>query len=469
MLNRIGEFECGSPAAWLRYVPDSSRWRMRIVVIGAGAVGSHLADRLSHEGQDVIVIESDATRAEEVQAEIDCLVIHGNGASHETLLEAGVDRADLVIAVSSSDAVNVLAAHAAGRLGTARRIARVEDPQLRDEALALGVDLLIDPAEATARELVLLLKQRGVSELIEFADGRLDLIGGFISADAPVAGLTLAELRERVSGWSWIVVAIVRDGETMIARGSTRVQPGDHVLFMAETDKSAEAFTLLGLHEQPAKKVAILGATRLARLTAIGLCKEGVQTLVVDQEPAKIQVISERVPKVVAVVGDPTDPKLFRSEGIDTADAVLALTGWDEVNILGCLVAKAVGVPTTVARLHRHDLVRLLAGVGIDTGVSTRLAAAGAILRFVRRGNVHSVVTFQDSDAEAIEVEVGEASPSVGKTLRDLHLSHELIVGGVIRGEKVFVPRGDTSIEVGDHLIVIALPKAVHEVEQLSG
>ena len=442
---------------------------MRIVVIGAGAVGSHLADRLSHEGQDVIVIESDPARAEEVQAEIDCLVIHGNGASHKTLVEAGVDRSDLVIAVSSSDAVNVLAAHAAGRLGSARRIARVEDPQLRDEALALGVDLLIDPAETTARELVLLLKQRGVSELIEFADGRLDLIGGFISADAPVAGLTLSELRDRVSGWSWIVVAIVRDGETMIARGSTRVLAGDHVLFMAETDKSAEAFTLLGLHEQPAKKVAILGATRLAERTAIRLCQEGIQTLLIDQEASKIQEISEKIPRLVGVVGDPTDPKLLRSEGIDTADAVLALTGWDEVNILGCLVAKAVGVPTVVARLHRQDLVRLLAGVGIDTGVSTRLTAAGEILRYVRRGKVHSVVTFQDSDAEAIEVEVSETSPSAGKTLRSLHLPYELIVGGVIRGDEVFVARGDTTIEVGDRLIVIALPKAIHEVELLSG
>ncbi len=442
---------------------------MRIVVIGAGAVGSHLADRLAQEGQDVVVIEIDAARAAEVQAEIDCLVIQGNGASHEALIEAGADRADLVIAVSSSDAVNVLAAHAAGRLGTARRISRVEDPLLRDEALELGVELLIDPAETTARELVLLLKQRGVSELIEFADGRLDLIGGFISSDAPVAGLTLAELRDRVTGWSWIVVAIVRDGETIIARGSTQVLPGDHVLFMAETDESDEAFALLGLHEQPAKKVAILGGTRLARRTALGLCNEGIQTLVVDQEPAKILEITEKVPKAIGVVGDPTDPRLLRSEGIDTADAVLALSGWDEVNILGCLVAKAVGVPTAVARLHRHDLVRLLAGVGIDAGVSTRLAAASEILRFVRRGRIHSVVTFHDSDAEAIEVEVGDNSPSAGKTLRSLHLPHELIVGGVIRGSEVFVPRGDTAIEVGDRLIVIALPKAVHEVEQLSG
>ena len=442
---------------------------MRIVVIGAGAVGSHLADRLSQEGQDVVVVEIDAARAEEVQAEIDCLVINGNGASYEALVEAGVERADLVIAVSSSDAVNVLAAHAAGRLGNARKIARVEDPLLRDEALELGVDLLIDPAETTARELVLLLKQRGVSELIEFADGRLDLIGGFISADAPVAGLTLAELRDRVTGWSWIVVAIVRDGETIIARGSTRVLAGDHVLFMAETDNSEEAFTLLGLHERPAKKVAVLGATRLARRTALALCEAGISTLVVDQEAAKIQEITAKVPKAIGVVGDPTDPKLLRSEGIDTADAVLALSGWDEINILGCLVAKAVGVQTAVARLHRHDLVRLLAGVGIDAGVSTRLAAASEILRFVRRGKIHSVVTFHDSDAEAIEVEVGRSSPSAGKTLRELHLPHELIVGGVIRGDEVFVARGDTQIEIGDRLIVIALPKAIHEVEQLSG
>ena len=442
---------------------------MRIVVIGAGAVGSHLAERLSREGQDVVVIESDSARAEQVQAEIDCLVITGNGASHQTLEKAGVDRSDLVIAVSSSDSVNVLAAHAAGSLGSARRIARVEDPQLRDEALALGVDLLIDPVEATARELVLLLRQRGVAELIEFADGRLDLIGGFIAADAPVAGLTLAELRDRVTGWSWIVVAIVRDGETMVARGSTRVEAGDHVLFMAETDKADEAFTLLGLHEEPAKKVTIFGATRLAELTAIGLLEEGIQTILIDEEADRVHRLATKISRCVAVVGDPTDPKLLRSEGVDTSDAVLALTGWDEVNILGCLVAKAVGVPTVVARLHRHDLVRLITGIGIDSGVSTRLTAANEILRYVRRGNVHSVVTFQDIDAEAIEVEVGEASPAVGKTLRELHLPHELIVGGVIRGNQAFVPRGDTAIEVGDRLIVIALPKAVHEVEQLSG
>ena len=442
---------------------------MRVVIVGAGAVGSYLAERLSLEGQDVVVIESDAARAAEVQDQIDCLVIHGNGASLETLDEAGVEKADLFIAVSSSDAVNVLAAHAATRLGSPRRIARVEDPQLRDEAENLGVDLLIDPSEATAKDLRLLVEQRGVSERIKFADGDLDLMGGYISPEAPVAGLTLTELRDQVSSWSWLVVAVIRDGETAIARGSTRILPGDHVLFMTETAKTQEPFRLLGLSQTPAKKVAVLGGTRLAALTAAELCSAGIQTLLVDKDPARVTAIAADNPKVIGICGDPTSPRLLIGEGVDKADVVLALTGWDEINILSCLVAKAVGVSVAVARFHRMDLVRLLAGVGIDGGVSSRLSAASQILRFVRRGRIHTVVTFQDSDAEALEIEVGLSSPVAGRALRDLHLPHEMIVGGVVRGGEAFVPRGDTVIEVRDRLIVIALPEVISEVEQLSG
>jgi trk system potassium uptake protein TrkA len=363
----------------------------------------------------------------------------------------------------------VLSAHAATRLGAPRRIARVEDPALREEAEALGVDLLIDPGEATSRELVLLMQQRGVSELIEFADGRLDLIGGSITADAPVAGLTLAELRTQVKGWSWIVAAVIRDGETMIARGATQILPGDHVLIMAETDKNDEAYRLLGFHEEPAEKVVVLGTTRLAVLTANALAEAGIQTTLIDPELDRVRAIAADSPKVVAICGDPTDPRLLQAEGLANADAVLALTGWDEINILGCLVAKAVGVRTAIARFHRLDLVKLLSGVGIDAGVSSRLSAASAILRFVRRGRIHSVVTFQDSDAEALEIEVGANSTVAGKTLRDLHLPHDMIIGGVIRGKEVFVPRGETVIAVGDRLIVIALPSAIGAVERLSG
>ncbi len=442
---------------------------MRIVIIGAGAVGSHLAERLSLEHQDVVVVESDPAAAADVQEQIDCLVITGNGASQETLEQAGADKADLFIAVTSSDAVNVLSAHAAAKIGTARRIARVEDPQLRAGAVALGVDLLIDPGDATARDLELLVRQRGVSEMREFAGGSLELIGGYIGPDAPAAGLALSDLRQHVSDWSWLVAAIIRHGETIIARGGTRLMPGDHVLIMVETEKANSALDMLGLHLEPAKKVTILGATRVAELTAKRLCQQGIQTILVDQDPDRVRRIAIENPRVIAVVGDPTDPKLFHSEGLENSDAVLALTGWDEINILGSLVAKAVGIPTAVSRFHRLDLVTLLDGVGIDGAVSSRLSAANEILRFVRRGRIHSVVTFQDSDAEALEVEVEESSDIVGKTLREIHLSHDMIVGGIVRDERAFVPRGQSRIQAGDRLIIIALPDAIHLVGELSG
>ena len=441
---------------------------MHIVIIGAGAVGSYLAERLSHEGQDVVVVESDPLRAAELQREIDALVVNANGVSPTALENAGLAKTDLLIAVTSSDAVNVLAAHAGHRLNVPKTIARVEDPMLVTEAEALGVDLLIDPGITVANELIGLLKQGVVSELIEFAGGRLDLIGGFIRPEAPVAGLSLAELRALVTGWTWVVVAVIRGGKTIIARGSTRLRAGDHVLIMAETQQADQAFQLLGWsHERP-DKIVVLGATRTAQLTAAAAVKEGIDTVLIDNDVERVSEIAERLPKVICVWGDPTDPRLMRAEGAETADAILALTGWDEVNLLGCLVGKAIGIPNAIARFHRFDLVDILPGVGIDAGVSSRLSAANEILRFVRKGNVHSVATFQDSDAEAIEIEITDTSPVANMTLAELHPSHDMIIGGVIRGEEAFVPRGKTKIQVGDRLIVITSPDGLSAVEAMA-
>ena len=440
---------------------------MRIVIIGAGQVGSYLAERLAHEGQDIVVIESDPIQAAELQSTVDCLVITGSGTSQESLREARLGDADLLIAVTSSDAVNVLACHAAARFGVPRKVARVEDPDLRDELELLGVDAVIDPNAALAHELLLLVKRGGVSEVIEFADGQLVLIGGYIPQSAPMAGITLAELREQVSGWQWIVAALVRHGETIVARGDTTIEIGDHVLIMARTGETKEAIHLLGLEERPAHKVMVLGSTRLAQLTASELLSGGIHTVIIDEDPARTHELAAKYEKLVVVQGDPTDPRVLASEGIDNVDAVLALTGWDQVNVLGSLVAAAMGVSMTVARFHRVELVPLLAGVGISAAVSSRLAAANAILRFVRRGRIHTVAIFQDTDAEAIELQVGSRGDAVGKSLIEIGLPKSVIVGGVLRDGEAFVPHGSTVIAPGDRLTVFALPTAIASVEKL--
>jgi trk system potassium uptake protein TrkA len=442
---------------------------MRIVIVGAGAVGSFLAEKFSYEGHDVVVVESDPIRAAEAQGEIDCLVINGNGASAETLKQAGLGDADLLIAVSSSDAVNVLACAAGTKLNIPRKVARVEDPQLKAEVEALGVDLVIDPGEAAARELLQLAASGEVAEKIEFADGQIVLLGAYVDAGAGFMGMTLADLKDTVEGWDWLVVAVIRNGETIIARGSTMLYEHDHVLMMAREGSTQEAYRWLGLSSRPAEKVLVLGGTRLAKLTAAMLAEHGIQTTLIEPDRERCRTIAEQLPGVLIVCGEPTDPKVLRSEGIDVTDTVMALTGWDGENVLGALAAKSLGAREVIARFTNTELVGLVSGVGIDATVSSRLSAANEILRFVRRGVIHSVVTFTDSDAEAIELEVGPNSTAIGKTLAELQLPHSMIIGGVQRGEKAFVPRGNTVIESGDHLIVIALPEAIAMAEKLSG
>ena len=442
---------------------------MRIVIVGAGAVGSYLAERFSLEGQDVVVIESDAERAAQMQSELDCLVITGNGASASTLEQAGLNEADLLVAVSSSDAVNVLACNAATKLGIPRKVARVEDPELKAEVEALGVDLVIDPGEAAARDLLVLVSTGHVAELVEFADGGLVLVGAYVDSSSPFVGTTLEELRASVVDWDWIVVAVVRRGQTTIARGHTMLEAGDHVLLMARADAIDEPYELLGLTDSPAEKVIILGGTRLAGMTASMLSERGVATTLIDGDRSRCRRLAELLPNTVVVCGDPTEPKILQSVGIGPSDAVLALTGWDGQNLLGCLVARALGAGEVIARFTETDLVGLLGGSGIDATVSSRLSAANEILRFVRRGVIHSAVTIPGSEAEAIELEVGPNSPAIGKTLANLKIRRSLIVGGVQRNGQAFVPRGDTTIEVGDHLIVIALPDGISAAEKLSG
>jgi trk system potassium uptake protein TrkA len=440
---------------------------MRVVIVGAGAVGSYLAERLSTEGQDVVVIEVDPRRAAELQDELDALVLTGNGASHSVLQEAEVDRADLLIAVSSNDGANILASHAASALGVKRTVARVEDPGLRQGLTDLDVDVVIDPGESAAREIQTLLGESGVSELVEFARGQLVLVGGIVSGDSALNRASLASLRSTVNEFDWVVTAVVRSGRTIVAHGETVIHEGDHVLVMVREDDIDRAKELIGVHSRKIRRAIILGTTRVAELTAEMLEAQGHQVVIIDPDPARCRVAAEHHQYALVVSGDPTDPSLLDELDISDDDAVVALTGNDEVNILACLVAKAMGASTTISRVNRLSYVGLLAGFGIDATVSVRLAAANSILRFVRRGRIHSVATFNDTDAEAIEIEVEASSKSVGQTLLELPLPQGAVIGGILREGDVFVPTGSTEIRARDHLILFALPAALPGVESL--
>ncbi|MFQ5967643.1 MAG: Trk system potassium transporter TrkA [Acidimicrobiia bacterium] len=440
---------------------------MRVIIVGAGAVGSYLADRLSNEGQDVVLIESDPVRASQLQDELDALVITGNGAARDVLEEAQVDRADLLIAVSDNDGANILACRTASEMGVRKTVARVEDPGLRSGLAELGVNVVIDPGTSLADELLTLVHHEGLSEMIEFGNGELILTGGFVQPGAPITMGPLYELRQTLGQGDWVAVAVVRNGETIVAHGPTTIGEGDHVLLMVTPDREKVALDLLGARPHQIRRVIILGSTRVARITSAMMVKEGFEVAMVEGDHERCRRLAEMQADVLTLCGDPTDPAVLTELDIGDKDAVLALTGWDEVNILGSLVAKALGASTVVSRVNRMSYVGLLSGVGIDATVSSRIAAANQILRFVRRGRIHSVATFTDTDAEAIELEISSTSKAIGKTLEELDLPTGSIVGGILRDGDALVPRGSTSIRERDHLIIFALPEVIPEIEAL--
>ena len=436
---------------------------MRIIIIGAGAVGSYLAERLSSGGQDVVVIEDNEARASELQESIDALVLRGNGASVHMLEEAGAAETDLLIAVTSSDGANILACYTGTQLGAKTTIARIEDGELREGADRLGVDMIIDPSATAAEELVGIVGLGGASELVQFADGKLVMVGGRVAPNAPITAGPLRELRMRQAEWGWVVAALVRDGRTIVAHGDTVVRPGDHALLMTTDDRVDDATRLLGVKRRHIDRVIIIGATRLAEITADVMAEAGLSVVIIDEEASRCRYLAERHPFALIINGDPTDPDVLADLDLSPKDVVMALSGWDEVNLMGCLVAKASGAGLAISRFNRIAYVGLLAGLGIDAAVSSRLIAASAILRFVRQGQVEQVATFSDTDAEAIEIEVEDGSEAVEKSLMDLDLPLGVIIGGISRDGTTFVPDGSTVVRSGDHIIFFALPRDLAE------
>ena len=440
---------------------------MRIIIVGAGAIGGYIAERLSLEGQDVVVVEIDPRRAEEIRERLDALVITGNGASGAILAEAGVDEADLLLAVSASDGANIIACHNATKMGVPRTVARVQDPGLKEGLEDLDVDFVIDPVESAAKQISALVSESGVSELIEFGGGKLALVGGTATSLSPLIGIPLRRASGRFTEFRWLAVAVVRHGITIVAHGHTTVREGDHLLLMVRSHDVDRAKTLMGIHGRKIRRALIIGTTRVARLTADHLVDTGLPIVVVDPDVGRCRAVAERHPSALVIAGDPTDPEVYDDLGIDEHDAVVALTGVDSINLIGSLVAKALGAFTTITRVTRLSYVGLLAGIGVDATVSTRLAAAAQILRFVRRGTVYSVATFSDTDAEAIELEVDPASEAVGRMLLELPLPSGVVIGGILRGDSSIVPSGLTSIRAHDHLIIFTIPATMARVESL--
>jgi trk system potassium uptake protein TrkA len=446
---------------------------MRVIVVGAGEVGFHLAQRLSEEHQDVVVIDSDPEQVEHAAQQLDVQTIMGNGASISVLKQASVKTASMLMAVTSRDEVNLVACLAAKRLGVSYTVARISNPDYYepDSVLSreqMGIDLVVNPERECARETFLLLKNAAFTQVAEFADGRVQLVGLRVLEGAPVAGRTIRDLREEFEGgYHYVTAAIVRDGKTTIPKPDSTIEAGDLIYLLAPTSEMGAVPPLAGYDRFELKRVMIAGGSPEGQYIAELLEEHGVDCTILDRDRRRCVELAEQLPRSLVLHADATDLELLEMEGVSGVDGFVASTGNDETNLLSSLLAKEAGARKVLSLVHKFEYLKLVPAVGVDTSVSPRISAVNAILRRVRRGRVMTVASLSRIEAEAIEFVVGPSAPIAGKALRDVAFPKEGVIGTILRGEEIILPRGADVLLPGDDVIVFAMPEAISEIEAL--
>lgn len=444
---------------------------MRIIVAGAGEVGSYVAELLSKEGHDVIVVEQHAGRLAAIEQRLDVYAICGSATDPGTLAKAGLDKADMIAAVTSNDEVNLIACLLAKQAGVDRRLARIQAPGLRGRAAselhaAMGADQVIDPDDATAKEILGLLTFAGSTEFAELGGGEVLMIGAVLTADAPFVGQSLSEIAARYEPeWDFIVSTITRGPDTIIPRKDHRLEAGDAIRVLCKRRARRDVMQLLGLEPRTHRRVMLLGGGRTGELLAGSLASRGGSVTLIERTAERAHELAESLDGVLVLHGDITDTQLLDSEQVGDFDAVVALTGQDDANILACLYAKLAGVTEAIAVLHRLELRGLLQEAGVDVSLSPRTASANEVLRSVQ--GVAQVATSLSSDVEVLEVEVAEGSRADGATVSDLGLPHESLVAAIVRDGKPQIGRRWSELRDRDHVIVVSRPQTVEQIRDL--
>lgn len=441
---------------------------MKIIVVGAGKVGYSVAQRLVQDEHDVYVIEQSPERIKNLENSLDVSLVQGNGSSLPLLREIGMDDVGMLIAVTDSDEVNLLACAVAKIAGIPRTIARVRDNDYLDAANkkvqdSLGVDLIINPEMVTAHEIMHVLQTPAALDVEDYASGAVRLMEFKMRHNVSYCGQTLKDITFPPSV---LVVGILRNGEMIIPHGHSPLQAGDNVFFLGARDSIADiAKDFHELDRRAIKRVVLIGAGLIGRNLAILLAESGYIVKVIEKDMARCEQLAAMNDKVMVINGDGTNMELLEAEEISDNDVIICLTDDDKLNLLVALLAKHLGIPKTIVRVGRPEYITLMEQVGIDIVFSPRLLTSGEILRMVRRGeNVISLSTFEGGKAEAVEVELTINSPIVGKALRDLRLPGKALVGAVVHEGSTIVPTGNTVLYAQDHIVFFTLPEHVNKL-----
>ncbi len=444
---------------------------MKIIIIGAGEVGFNIAQRLSEENHDVIVIEKDPNKISHIQNVIDVQAVLGSGTNPSILNEAGIKESDIIVAATDSDEANLIACFFAQHLTDyITKIARVRNPDYMKHREIfnqdfLNIDLIINPQSEMVASMLKLMEVPGASEVIDFVDGRIKLIGITIKNNSPLIVQKLSSFNDYSQ--AILVGVIVRGEKVIIPSGQDTIQPNDLIYFVAHREETPNIFRLLNLREEGLSRVIIIGGGETGLALATSLDTTNINTKIIEKDSQRCLELAEKLKKVVVLNGDGADREFLIEENIADVDILVVITEDDENNVLISLLGKALGAKKTVTKIGKLSYIPLVSAIGIDTVVSPRLSAIRAILQYIRKGKVICVAPLKGEGAEAIEFEALETSDIVNIPLSKVKFPKEAIIGAIVRGEEIIIPKGHNMIKPHDHLIIFALKGAIPKLEKL--
>ena len=443
---------------------------MRIIIAGAGEVGTHLAKMLSNENHEIIIIDPEENRLKPMDSTLDVLTYEGSATSVKILQESLSKKTDLFIAVTHSEDTNITSAILAKRFGAKKTIARIDNiDYLENSTLdffkSLGIDSLIYPELIAAREVLGLLHETGATDFMEFCGGKLAMFVQKLEEHAPILNKSLQEISVSHRTDKYRAVAIKRSGKTIIPRGNEEFKLGDLVYVISTNEGIAEMMRTSGKKNFEAKSIMILGGSRIGKHVALYLQKN-CEVKLIDHDIKKCESLSEILDNTLIINGDGRNVDLLEQEGITKIDAFVAVTGNSETNILSCLLAKKMGVKKTIAEVENMEYINLAENTGIDTIINKKISAASRIFRHTTNPNVSQVKYMTATEAEIIEFNVPENAKITKGTLRSLDFPKDSIVGGGTRDGVPFIATGDTIINANDKVVVFTLPSAFEKLSK---
>ncbi|MFI3317987.1 MAG: Trk system potassium transporter TrkA [Rikenellaceae bacterium] len=441
---------------------------MRIVIAGAGEMGCHLAKMLSGNSHDITVIDSDQKLLSEVSSLADVITVEGDSTAFATLRKAAVRKSDLFIAVNHKENDNIVAATLAKQLGVKKAIARVDnneylEPNNKEIFIDMGIDYLFYPEKVAAGEVINLLGHTSSTEYVDFSGGTLSLVVFKLDGTSPLIGRQLQGFSDDETPLICRTVAISRSGQTIIPQKEESFMDGDVIYIIARQDSMAEVMAYSGKSNIEIKNMMILGGSRIGIRVATELQNE-VNIKLIDYNPEKAYRLAEQLDKTLIINEDGRNTEVMLEEGLSNMDAFVAVTGRSETNILAAMLAKRMGVKKVIAEVENLNYITLAESMGIDTIINKKLVTASNIFRFTMSTDVQAIKCLNGSDAEVLEFIVKPNSPATKSKIQELALPRDTIIGGIVRGDKVFIATGSSEIKAYDRVVVFSMPASVGKI-----